>query len=211
MIPRSSTYVFMWSPMSSLETCVFLKTGGISANFPFKWSGTFRSISKAPSIRSSITARKMVSSVILNCPAQGLCMSFTKAFTALILFLQTFPVTFPHLLHWIAIVLDVLYLLLGSLVSLFHRLAFLIRRWFAVVQMTIMSIPITSLEFVCGVCLFDVAIHWKAPTSYYFLFVVAMMSDMVSALLGFPFQPFNHHPLITSGTGSHSSAYKMSG
>jgi hypothetical protein len=70
-------------------------------------------------------------SVILNCPAQGLCMSFTKAFTALILFLQTFPVTFPHLLHWIAIVLDVLYLLLGSLVPLFHRLAFLIRRWFA--------------------------------------------------------------------------------
>jgi hypothetical protein len=40
---------------------------------------------------------------------------------------ETFPVTFPHLLHWIAIVLDVLYLLLGSLVPLFHRLAFLIR------------------------------------------------------------------------------------
>jgi hypothetical protein len=56
---------------------------------PASWSGTFRSIFKAPSIRSSITARKMVSSVILNCPAQGLCMSFTKAFTALILFLQT--------------------------------------------------------------------------------------------------------------------------
>jgi hypothetical protein len=51
-IPRSSAYVFMWSPMSSLETCVFLKTGGISANFPFKWSGTSRSTSKVPNIRS---------------------------------------------------------------------------------------------------------------------------------------------------------------
>jgi hypothetical protein len=57
MIPRSSAYVFMWSPMSSLKTGVFLKTGGISANFPFKWSGTSRSTSKAPNMRSSITAR----------------------------------------------------------------------------------------------------------------------------------------------------------
>jgi hypothetical protein len=44
-----------------------------------------------------------------------------------------------------------------------------------VVQMTIMSMPISSLEFVHGVGLIDVAIHWKAPTSYHFLFVVALM------------------------------------
>jgi hypothetical protein len=56
--------------------------------------------------------------------------------------------------------------------------------------MTIMFIPITSLEFVHGVGLLDVAIHWKAPTSYHFLFVVALMSDMVSGVLGVPFQPF---------------------
>ena len=129
--------------------------------------------------------------------------------------LQTFPVTFPHLLHWIAIVLDVLYLLLSSLVPLFHRLGFLIRRWFAVVQMTIMFIPITSLEFIHGIGLLDVAIHWKAPISYHFLFVVALMSDMVSGVLGFPFQPFNRHPLIMSGSVSPElvltlPAYKMS-
>jgi hypothetical protein len=54
-----------------------------------------------------------------------------------------------------------------------------------VIEWLELSIPITSLDFVYGVCLLEVAIHWKAPTSYYFLFVVAMMSDMVSALLGF--------------------------
>jgi hypothetical protein len=65
-----------------------------------------------------------------------------------------------------------------------------------------MSMPMTSLEYVHGVDLLDVAIHWKAPTSYHFLFVVALMSDMVSGVLGFPFQPFNRHPLITSGSVS---------
>jgi hypothetical protein len=83
--------------------------------------------------------------------------------------MQKFPVTFPHLFHCIAIVLDVLHLLLGSLVPLFHRLAFLIRRWFVLVQMTIMSMPITSLEFIHGVGIFAESIYWKAPTSYHFL------------------------------------------
>jgi hypothetical protein len=58
--------------------------------------------------------------------------------------------------------------------------------WRILQEMQTVSIPITSLEFVCGVCLFDVAIHWKAPTFYHFLVVVVMMSDMVSALLSFP-------------------------
>jgi hypothetical protein len=43
--------------------------------------------------------------------------------------------------------MDILDLLLGSLVPLFHRLGFLIHRWFAVVQMTIMAMPIISLEW----------------------------------------------------------------
>jgi hypothetical protein len=81
--------------------------------------------------------------------------------------------------------------------------------------MTIMAMLITSLEFVHGVDHLDIAIHWKTPTSYRFLFVVALMSDMVSALLGCPFQPFNLHSLKTSGSVSPElvltlPAYKMS-
>jgi hypothetical protein len=63
---------------------------------------------------------------------------------------------------------------------LFHRLAFLIRRWFDVVKMTIMSMPTTSLEFVHGVGFLDVLIHWKAPTSYHFLFVVAHSNHSIA-------------------------------
>ena len=78
-----------------------------------------------------------------------------------------------------------------------------------------MSMPITSLELVHGVGLLYVPIHLKAPTSYYFLFMVALMSDMVSALLGFLLQPFNRHPLIASGSVSLElvltlPAYKLS-
>jgi hypothetical protein len=37
----------------------------------------------------------------------------------------------------------------------------------------VISVIRNTLEFVHGVGLLDVAIHWKAPTSYHFLFVVA--------------------------------------
>ena len=78
-----------------------------------------------------------------------------------------------------------------------------------------MSMSTTFLEFVHGVGFLDVAIHWKAPTFYHFLFVVALMSDMVSGVFGFPFQPFNRHPFIPSGCVSPElvltlQAYKMS-
>ena len=92
---------------------------------------------------------------------------------------------------------------------MFHRLVFLIRRWFVLVQMTIMPMPITSLEFINGVGIFTESIYWKAPTSYRFLFVVAMVTNILSTLLGFLFQPFNRHPLIASGSVSPELALTL--
>ena len=159
------------------------------------------STSKAPNIRSSITARKMVSSAILNCPSQvSACLSQRPSLLS-----SDVPSHIPTSASLDSHCPGCTVSSPGFSGTVVPSSGLSHRRWIAVAQMTIMSIPITSLEFVYGVCLFDVAIHWKAPTFYHFLFVVVMMSDMVSALLGFPFQPFNHHPLITSGTGSHSS------
>ena len=170
MIPSSSACVFMWSPMSSMDTSVFLKTGGISANFPSSGQELPGLLPRhhTPGFPSLLVR---CSPLILSRPSQGLCMSLSKDFTAGSSFFRRSQ-SHSHIcftgstFSWMYCIFYWVLWYRCSIVWAFSR------RWFGVVRMTIMSMPITSLEFVHGVGFLDVAIHWKAPTSYHFLFDV---------------------------------------
>jgi hypothetical protein len=63
---------------------------------------------------------------------------------------------------------------------------------------TSMSVPDTSLEFVDGVGFSAKSVHGYTLHSDQFFGVVALVTNMLSGVLGFTLQPFDGHTLIAS-------------
>ena len=61
-----------------------------------------------------------------------------------------------------------------------------------------MSVPDTSLEFVDGVGVSAKSVHRKTLHPDQFFGVVALVTNMLSGVLGFPLQPIDGHTLIAS-------------
>ena len=145
----SSAYVFINSPISSREIAVFLKMGHISENFSLKWSGTWMSHSTQPNNVSFLIASRIVCSVIVCTLSKGRRRRAASN-EALQLFVGLFhgsPLALPTFYQIESLLTDISTVSARLFQQLFHRFITLRVDFFALVQLAVVPVPITTYMY----------------------------------------------------------------